>query len=115
MLGEQRAHFGLREVAEAQGSGLDVERAATGDHGVLRGGLDPIVADVSHPAEHDAVREALGPLVITAPQLAQHRYQRVADQGVDLVDQQHQRLRVSPAPAGQCLRHGTAAEGRDDV
>ena len=61
VLGEQRAHFGLREVAEAQGSGLDVERAATGDHGTLRGGLDPIVADVSHPAEHDAVREALGP------------------------------------------------------
>ena len=88
VLGEQRAHLSLREVAEAQGSGLDVERAATGDHGVLRGGLDPIVADVAHPAQHHAVRgssRADGGLA-RLPGRVQHEVPHVPDQVQDLAE-----------------------------
>ena len=119
--GEQRAHVGLREVAEAERLGLDVERAAAGDHRVLGAGVDAVVPDVTdvtyvaHAAQHDALRKAGWALVVAGPQLAKHGDQRVADQGVDLVDQQHHGFRLSLAPPRQRLRQSSGAEGRHDV
>ena len=115
VLGEQRAHVGLREVAQAQRFGLDVERAAAHDDRVLGAGVDAVVADVTHAAQHDALRKAGGTPVVAGPQLAEHGDQRVADQSVDLVDQQHYRFRLRLAPARQRLRQGAGAEGRQDV
>jgi hypothetical protein len=103
VLGEQRGAVGGIEVAQAQGLGLDVEPAAAGDDLLLGRGMDAVVAQVAHAAEHDGGRERLRALGVTGAQLAQQRDQRVADQGVDLVEQQHQRLRGcagSSAPAG---------------
>ena len=58
VLREQRSHVGLREVAEAQRLGPDVEYAAAGDRRVLGAGMDAVVAHVAHPAQHDALRES---------------------------------------------------------
>ena len=115
MLVQQRGHLGLGKVTEAQRFRLDVERAAASYHGVLGARPNPVVAHVPHAAEHDALREALGPPVVAPPQLPQHGYQRVADQGVDLVDQQHDRSSGVLAPAGQRLGQRTLAEGRQQV
>ena len=61
------------------------------------------------------MREAPGTSVIAGPQLPEYGDQRVPDQGIALVDQQHQGSRVGLAPARQRLAEGTAAEGRQDV
>ena len=114
--GKQRAHLGVREVAEAQRPGPDVERAAAGHGRLLRAGVDTVVTDVPHPAQHDALRKASGALVVAGPQLPEHRDQGVADERVDLVDEQHQRSRIGLAPAGQRLAEGGVGAGfRQDV
>ena len=115
VLGEQRAYLRLREVPEAQRFRPDVERAAAGDRRVLRAGMDTVVAHVAHPAQHHALRKAPGALVVAGAQLPQHGDQGVADQGVELIDQQHQGFRVGLAPAGQRLAEGAAAEGGQGV
>ena len=99
----QRANLLFGEIAEPKGLGLDVECAAAEHHSVLGAGVDAVVSHVAHPAQHDAVRESVRTLVVAGAKLAQHRQQRVADQRVDLVDQQHQRERVGHAPARQRL------------
>ena len=116
VLGEQRAHLGLREVAEAQRRGPNVERAAAGDRRLLGACVDAVVTDVPHPAQHDALRKASRALVVAGPQLSEHRDQSVADERVDLVDEQHQRGRIGFAPAGQRLAEGGMRAGfRQDV
>ena len=115
VLGEQGVHLGLCEVPDAQRFGPDVERAAAGDDRVLRARMDAVVAHVAHSAQHHALRETPGTPVIAGPQLPEYGDQRVPDQGIDLVDQQHQGSRVGVAPARQRLAEGTAAEGRQDV
>ena len=56
------------------------------------------------------MRKSLRPQVVTFPELAQYRQQRAARQGVDLVDQQHQRRRVRRRPAHQGLAQGGRPE-----
>ena len=86
VLGDEGAGLGLREVAQAQGLGGDVERAAAGDN--LPGtGADAIVPDVPQAAQHHALRKARRALLIAGPQLPQHREQRVPHQGIDLINQ----------------------------
>ena len=63
-----------------------------------------------------ALRKALGAPVVAGAELPEHGDQRVPDQGVDLVDQQHHRLRLGLAPAGQRLAASAiGAGGRQDV
>ena len=95
--GAQRVHprrlaRGLR-VDAVDGRGL--ERFA------LRSGVHPIVPHVAHPAQHDAVRETPRSHVVARPQLAEHREQRVAGQGIDFVDEEHHRLPVATGPSIQ--------------
>ena len=105
-----------REVPDAQRFGPDVERAAAGDDRVLRARTDAVVAHVTHSAQHHALREAPGTLVIAGPQLPEYGDQRVPDQGIDLVDQQHQGSRVGHAPAGQRSPEcAFGAESREDI
>ena len=101
VLAEQRAHLGLREVVQPQGSRLDVEGAAAGDHALLGRRVDAVVAHVAHPAQNHALREAGRALVVAGAQLPQHRDQGVADQRVDFVDQQHQGRGVGLRPPCQ--------------
>ena len=77
--------------------------------------MDAVVAHVAYPAQHHALREAPGAPDVAGAELAQHRDQGVADQRVDLVDQQHQGLGVRLAPAGQRGAEGAVAESRQDV
>ena len=77
--------------------------------------MDAVVAHVAHAAKHHALRKPPGAPDVAGPELAQHRDQGVADQRVDLVDQQHQGLRVGLAPAGQRGSEGTVAESRQDI
>ena len=105
VLRHQGAGLRFGEVAHAKRLRRDVERAAAGDD--LAGARpDAVVADVAHPAQHHALREASGTLLVAGTELAQHREQGVTDQRVDLVHQQHQRHRVRHAPAGEHLPQG---------
>ncbi|MCY4661631.1 MAG: hypothetical protein OXF93_17775 [Acidobacteria bacterium] len=101
VLGEQSLRLRLREVAEPQRLRLDVESAAPEDERVRGARPDAVVAHVHHPAQDDAVREAGRPLVVAGPQLPEHGHEGVADQRVDLVDQEHQWPRVGAGPARQ--------------
>ena len=101
VLRQQCPYLLLREVAQAQRFGLDVEGAAAQHHPVLGGRVDAVVAHVTHPAQDDAVRVARRAVDVAGAQLPQHRQQGVAHQRVDLVDQQHQRLAVGSGPATQ--------------
>jgi hypothetical protein len=98
VLQQQGVDLVLIEVAQAQRLGLDVEGAAAGDDLGLGAGVDAVVAQVAHAAQHDRLREALGALRVAGAQLAQQRDQGVADQGVDLVEQQHRRARIGRGP-----------------
>ena len=69
--------------------------------GPLRARMDAVVAHVAHPAQDDALREVLRPIVIAHPELPEHRDQRIADQRVDLVDQQYERSGVGLRPRRQ--------------
>ena len=63
-------------------------------------GVNAVVAHVAHPAQDDALGKAGRALGVAGPQLPQHRDQGVADQGVDFVEQQHQRPVAGLAPVG---------------
>ena len=73
--------------------------------------MDAVVAHIPHAAQDHAVREMLGALAVSRSQLAENRQQRVADQRVDLVDEQHQRLRVGLPPVRQHSPERTARPG----
>ena len=100
VLRHQRPRLRFGEVPHAKRLRRDVEGAAAGDD-IAGARPDAVVADVAHSAQHHALREAFGALLVAGAELAQHREQGVADQRVDLVDQQHQRRRVRYAPAGE--------------
>ena len=68
-----------------------------------RGGVDAVVPHVVYATQDDALRKQRRPLGVARPQLAQNRDQGVADQRVDFVDHQHQRLVALFGPAGQDL------------
>ena len=89
--------------------GCHVGLGRGGATGVTR--MDAVVVDIAHPAQHDALREGAGALAVAGAQLAQHRDQAVADERVDLVDEQHQRPRVGLAPAPQRRREGAVGAG----
>ena len=97
VLAQQVAHLPLREVAQAQGLGLDIEGAAA-EHDIPCCGADAVVAHVAHAAQNDALREVPRSVAVPAAQLPEHRDRGVAHEGVDLVDEQHQRLRISRRP-----------------
>ena len=103
VLREQGLDLVWREVSEPQGLGPHVEGAAAGDERVLGGRVDPVVAHVAHPAQNDALRKPARAVRVAGAELAQHREQGVADEGVDLVDEEHERLRTRCGPAGQGL------------
>ena len=75
VLRKQGPYLVLREVAQPQRLGLDVEGAAAENQPVLGGRVDAVVAYVAHPAQDDAVREGGRALVVAAAQLPQHRQQ----------------------------------------
>ena len=101
MLAEQRPHLAPGKVAETQRTRLDVEGAATGDDGPLDARVDAVVAHVAHAAQDDALREVPRPVGVPCPELPEDRYQRIADQCVDLVEQQHERSGVGLRPESQ--------------
>ena len=106
VLGEQSFHFLRREIPQPQRFGLDVEGAAAGDDGLLGGGMDAVVAHVSDTAQNDALRKAGGALIVPGSQLSQHGKERVANQRVELVDQQHERSLVRFRPSTQDFLDG---------
>ena len=65
--------------------------------------MNAVVAHVADAAQHHTLRKPFGALDVAGTELAQHGDQRVAHQGIDLVDQQHQRLPVGFGPAVQHL------------
>ena len=77
--------------------------------------MDAVVTHVAHAAQHHALRKAPGTPIVTRPQLPEHGDQRIADQGIDFVDQQHQRSGIGLAPAGQRFTERAIAEGGEDV
>ena len=58
---------------------------------------------MAHPAQDQALWKPERALRIAGAQLPKHRQQGVADQGVDLVDHEHQRLGVRLRPPGKRL------------
>ncbi len=65
--------------------------------------MDAVVAHIAHTAQHNALWEELRSFCIAGSQLAQHCDQGVADQRVDLVEQEHQGQRIVLRPTGQNL------------
>ena len=63
--------------------------------------MDAVVPYISHSAQDDALGVAGGSPVVSGAQLSQNRNQRVPDEGVDLVDQEHQRMRAGQGPLGK--------------
>ena len=116
MLPQQRLRLRPREVPQPQRGGLDVERAAPGDHRLLRCRPDAVVPHVAHPAEHDALGKRDRPQVVARAQLAEHRHQGVAHQRVDLVEEENQRAGIGLRPANEDLPQGGVGPGtRQDV
>ena len=107
VLRQQLLYLALAEISQAQRFGLDVEGAAALHVGPLPAGIDLVVAHIPHAAQDHALRERLRPPVIVRPQLAQYRDQRVADQRIDLVQQQHQRSWTGCGPAHQSATQGS--------
>ena len=103
VLAEQGAHVRLVEVPQPQRLGLDVERASAGDDLARGSRADTVIAHVANPAQDDALREEGGARFVAGAQLAQHRDEGIADQRVDLVDEQDQRPRIGFGPARQYL------------
>ena len=79
------------KISEAEGPGLDVEGAATGDDLLFGTRMNAVVPHVAYAAKDHALRKPVRAIDVAGTQLAKHRDQRVAHQRVDLVDQQHQR------------------------
>lgn len=70
VLGQQLPHLALREIAEAQRLGLDIEGAAALDVRTFPAGIDLIVAHVPDPAQDYALREIVRAAIIICTQLA---------------------------------------------
>ena len=68
--------------------------------------MDAIVAHVPHATQHHTLRKAPGAPDVSRAQLPQHREQGVTHQGVDLIQQKHQRPRVGFGPAPQRFAEG---------
>ena len=112
VLSEQGLDLVRREVSEPQRLGAHVEGAPAGDDRVLRGRPDAVVAHVAHPAQDHALRKPVRALRVAGPELAKDREQGVADERVDLVDHEHERLRIRFGPAGQRLAQRIVGAGR---
>ena len=111
VLFQQAIDVALAEVAEPQRLGANVEGAAAGDDFVRRARADAVVAHVAHAAQYDALRELARAAIVARPQLAQHGEQRVADQRIDFVYEQHERLGGGPRPFGEHLRQRAEGAG----
>ena len=98
---EQLPDLGFAEVAQAQGLRLDVEGAPTQDGIPLGRRVDAVVAHVTHATQHHALGKPPRAVGVASAELPQHGDQGVADQRVDLVDQQHQRLATRGRPPRQ--------------
>ena len=121
---KQRPDITLGEVAKAQRLRPDVERATAENLRAFSARLDSVVAHVAHAAEDDALRVSGRALPVPGPELPQHGNQRVADQRVDLVEDNHQRLVAGtrPSPEGQtqrpvrtCVRQSVPPDLREDA
>ena len=86
MLHIQVVDFLTGEVAKAEGRCLDVEGGAAGDD-VLIGKHDAVIAHVTHAAKDDGLRKVPGTLVVSGTYLAQDADERIANQGVNLVNE----------------------------
>ena len=116
VLREQGLDLVRREVPKSQGLGAHIEGAPAGDDLVPRGRPDAVVAHVAHPAQDHALRKPGGALGIAGPELAQDGEQGVADECVNLVEHEHERLRARLGPAGQGLAQRIVGAGRiEDV
>jgi len=90
----QSVHLRLAEVAQPDGFHLDVEGAATGDDFFLRTGVDAVVAHIAHATQNQALRKRMRAVGVASTQLAQDRNKAVANEGINLVNEQQQRARV---------------------
>jgi len=107
VLGQQLPNLALREIAQAQRLGLDVEGAAALDVRPFPAGIDLIVAHVADSAQDDTLREMARTAIIVRSQLAEDGDKRVPHERVDLIDQQHQWYVTSSGPAHECLAQGS--------
>ena len=87
----QLAYLLLAEIAKAQRFSLDVECRAAG-YDVLVREHDAVVAHIAHTAEDNALGESHGAIGVARAYLSQHAYERVAHQGIYLVDDEDKRL-----------------------
>ena len=107
MLHIQVVDFLTGEVAKAEGRCLDVEGGASGDD-VLIGKHDAVIAHVAHAAEDDGLREVPGTLVVSGAYLAQDADERIANQGVNLIDEKNE-------GTGQGFAKGFEIDGEQGV
>ena len=116
VLVEQRRDFGAREVPETQRLRLDVERTPAGDDFPCGARVDAVVPHVTNAAQDNALRKARRAPVVSRPKLSQHRQQRIAHQGIDLVDEQHQGSRIGLRPTAQdLLERAIGSKAVEDV
>ena len=101
VLGVQRGDLFDGEVADPDRLDGDVEGARAAQPGGVTAGRGLVVADVPHPAQHDRGGERLRPVIVAVAELVQHAAQHEAVQGVDLVEEQHQRQRAGDRPVLQ--------------
>ena len=78
--------------------------------------MDVVVPHVTHPAQDDALGKAIRSQVVSRSKLPEHGEKRIADQRIDLVDEQHQRPAVGFGPLRQrLLKRPGRAEGFQDA
>ncbi len=92
------------EVVQPQGRHLDVERTRRRQPGRIAVRSNPVIADVAQAAENDRRGEAGGAVAVTVAQLAEDAEQGASAEGVNLVEEQHQRSRAGLRPDGERFR-----------
>ena len=104
------------EVAQPQGLRLDVEGASAQDGIPFGRRMNAVVAHVAYAAQHYTLGKPLRPVGVSGAELPQHRHECVADQRVDLVDQQHQWPGVGCGPARKhAVKRDLRSLARQDI
>jgi len=100
VLPPQRCGFVATQITQAQRLGLDIERRTAGDDFVMCR-MDAVIPHIAYATQDDGLRKCCGALGIAGTNLAQQRDQRVADQCVHFVEEQHRRTWVGGGPESQ--------------
>ena len=86
MLQVELSHLCGRKISHSEGFSVDIKTAASGDDLFFAAGMDPVIMDVTHAAEDNALGKGFWSVGIAAPELPEDRDEGVTDQGVDFVD-----------------------------